>query len=193
MAERFRRIEPMVFPNHRSRVPGEQGFRLDWKDSFVFDVFAKETVTIGGTQCEIFQLNKQTSTVDPLYSEPSVRVFDGPYQIFAQVDWPEPSPEALEEGMHEVWPSGAWIPRKIIEEAKARAPTEGDVIHFWSLPFYDAFSVRNLPNVPEAGYYFEIMKVADEGHVNDSAAFVAFKCDIKRRSEFTAERLITGA
>lgn len=182
---------PRPVPQPSDPLVTDPKFRLDDVELFMFDHYAKEKVDIEGTECELFTLSVKKSTIDPLYDEPAKRVFDGPYRMTAFVEWPEGTPEAGEEGMTEVWPSGCWIPRKTLEETGARPPREGDVFHFWKLPFFDKDSVRGIP-VPVSGYYFDVIQVNDDGHLFDQKSFVGFRCNLKRRSTFTAERLLTN-
>ncbi len=177
-------------PQPSSPQNRDPSFRLDDSELGMFDLYAQESVQPIGAECELFQLNLKKSKMDPLYSEPIERNFDGPYLIRAHIEWPEATPEADEEGMHSVWPSGAWIPRTSIEAVKARPMHEGDVLRFWKLPYFDQAGTHFLENVPGAGFYFEVIKVNDDGHPFDGPGFVAFRCDLKRRSQFAAERLI---
>lgn len=178
-------IKPVPQPsdNRLGRVPE---FRLDPTELAMFDHIAQEPINAVGTDCELFTRNNSKSTIDPLYSEPSRVVFDGPYLLRAHIEWPEFTPEVSEEGMRAVWPSGAWIPRKTIEEVNARSPREGDILRFWNLPYFDERASNNQ-NLPFAGYFFDIIKVNDDGHIHDTRAFVAFRCDLKRKSSFGAE------
>lgn len=187
-------IKPIVVPKpvlQPSRMQNANPrFRLDEQELFLFDVWAQEPTEGSGTECELFTLNLAKSKVDALYSEPTERAYDGPYLIMSHVEWPEGTPSADEEGFTTVWPSGCWIPRILIEQVGARPPQEGDILRFWKLPYFDKSSVNELPNNPNAGYFFEVIKVNDDGHLFDSSAFVAFRCDLKRRSKFAAERLL---
>jgi hypothetical protein len=160
---------------------------MDSTEIFLFDVAAQEPINIAGTSCLLYTRNLAKSQIDPLYSEPAGTVFDGPYQMIVNIEWPEATPDATEEGLVTRWPSGAWIPRKTVEQVGARAPREGDVLHFWQLPYFDQLASQ-YNNTPNAGYFFDIIKVNDDGHLFDNAAFVGFRCDLKRRSSFGPEQ-----
>lgn len=161
-------------------------FRLDATEIQMWDLYAQEPIQASGTDCELFTRNLRKSTIDPLYSEPAQTVFDGPYLLRANVEWPEFTPEVSEEGMRAVWPSGCWIPRKTIEEVNARPPREGDILRFWKLPYFDERS-SNDQHLHFAGFFFDVIKVNDDGHLHDNSAFVGFRCDLKRKSSFGAE------
>lgn len=161
-------------------------FRLDGAELYLRDLYAQEPVNISGTVCELFTRNIADSIIDPLYGEPSETAWDGPYRLFASVEWPEATPEVVDEGLRQLWPSGVWIPRKTIEDVQARAPREGDILRFWELPFFDEMAGRRQPG-SNAAFYFDIIQVNDDGHSHDDSAFVAFRCDLKRRSDAPPE------
>lgn len=161
-------------------------FRLDGSELFMHDLYAKEPIDAGGTDCDLFVRDLKKSKVDALYGEPAETVWDGPYKVRAQVEWPEFTPEVTEAGLRAIWPSGVWIPRKTVEEAGARAPREGDIVRFWKLPFFDHRAGNDQPDTG-AGFFFDVIKVSDDGHLHDDAAFVGFRCDLKRRSDAPPE------
>jgi hypothetical protein len=165
-------------------------FRLDASELFIHDVWAAEHVSISGTEGEYFPQNLQKNRSDPLYGEASQKIFDGPYLLRAHLEWPEATPEASVLGMETEWPSSCWIPRILLEESGARPPHEGDILRFWKLPYFDTISVRYEEHVPGQGFFFEVIKVNDDGHLFDNAAFVAFRLDLKRHSQMRAEDLI---
>lgn len=166
----------------------DPSFRLDASELHMWDTFAQEPIQAAGTDGRLWQFNLAQSTIDPIYSEPSGLTYVGPYLLRVQIEWPETTPEATDEGMLTVWPSGAWIPRKSLEDIQAREPRVGDVLHFWALPFFDN-RASNYQGSTNAGYFFDIIKVVEDGHLIDNSAFVAFRCDLKRRSAFGAEQL----
>ena len=190
MAHEPRYIPPFKFqPVHQPSDPrlGETlKFRLDSTELQMFDHFAQEPVNAEGTECELYTRNLRASTLDPLYNEPAETVFDGPYTLIAQVEWPDHTPEVSEEGFREVWPSGCWIPRITVEEINARPPREGDILRFWKLPYFDAVASHDQ-ELDFAGYFFDIIQVNDDGHVHDTPAFVGFRCSLKRKSSFGPE------
>lgn len=177
--------KPVIQPADNKLV--DPKFRLDASELYMWDNFAQEPIEAAGTQGELFQRDLKSTISDPLYSEPIVNAFVGPYLVMVQVEWPEFSPEAGEEGLRALWPSGVWIPRRSLEESKARPPLEGDIIRFWNLPYFNKRAALQS-STPGAGFFFDLIKVNDDGHVVDNAAFVGFRCDLKRRSNFTPEQ-----
>lgn len=171
--------------------PGKT-FTIGSEDKWLFENVSSEQVNISGTDVELFLLDIPSSKWDPVYGEPDAREYTGPHKIKAHVEWPEAAPDATEGGIETVWPGGIYIPRQSLEAINVRAPREGDVVKFWSIPFFESFGVRHMPNVPDRGYYFTMIKVVDDGHVNDQADFVAFRADLKRITRFTPERLLTN-
>jgi hypothetical protein len=161
-------------------------FRLDGSELFLFDSFAQEPVEIAGTDCTIFQRNRRKTTVDPYYREPISIVFDGPFAVRAHVEWAEQTPEASEAGLRYIWPSAIWVPRKTIEDVRANAMHEGDIVHFWRLPYFDKNAVEQL-QTQTGGFFFDVIKINEDGHLNDAAQFVAFRCSLSRRSNAPPE------
>jgi len=180
-------MNPKPVPQPSDNRLVDPAFRLDASELFMFDNFAQEPVNAAGTEGWLFQRDLKNTKADPLYSEPIVSAFVGPYLLMVQVEWPEGTPDVSELGMRTLWPSGIWIPRRTLEEARARPPSEGDVIRFWDLPYFNKVATRNQ-NTPGSGFYFDLIKVNDDGHLIDNAAFVGFRCDLKRRSNFTPEQ-----
>jgi len=179
-------LEPPKIVQPSDVVDGEPEFRLDDSELFIRDLWAQEPIQISGTDCNFFHRNKLKSKFDPLYREPISVVFDGPFRLRVHIEWPEATPDLREEGLRLLFPSGAWIPRKSLEDVSAPAPDEGDILHFWDLPFFDKLAVHGI-ETPTGGYFFDLIKVNDAGHVHDTPAFVAFQCDLKRRSSAPAE------
>lgn len=182
-------IAPLKPPKIRQPSDDPNGggeFRLDGAELFLRDLYAQEPTNIGGTVCELFTRDIANSVVDPLYGEPSQSSFNGPYRLMASVEWPEATPEVDDEGLRDLWPSGVWIPRKTIEEVGARAPREGDIVRFWELPYFDLTAGNNQPGT-KAAFYFDVIQVNDDGHSHDDATFVAFRCNLKRRSDAPPE------
>lgn len=168
-------------------MSGTPAFRLDASEQFLFDLYAQEPIAIAGTEVDLFQRSAKKSKVDPYYHEPIETGFEGPFRFFAQVEWPESTPEASDEGLRYLWPSGIWIPRKTIEQIGAAPLTEGDIVHFWEIPFYDETEATQGIKTKGGGFFFDVIKVNDDGHIHDNAAFVAFRCDLKRRSNAPPE------
>lgn len=153
----------------------------------IFDCWAAEHVNAAGVEIEFFHFNLDTSTRDPLYDEAIERVFDGSYKFKAFVEYPEADTEATEQGFHVKWDATLWIPRANIESVGAPIPTEDDVVRLWNTPFYKKYSVAEQ-DIPGSGYFFNITKVDEDGHLFDQAGFVGFKCVLKRNTEYTPER-----
>jgi hypothetical protein len=181
------KLKPVHQPSDH-RLGERPEFRLDGDELQMWDVFAQEPINAAGTLCELWRRNLAKSVVDPLYSEPTQVAFDGPYVFYANIEWPESTPEASEEGMRVVFPSGCWIPRKTIEEVGAAGVRKGDILRFWKLPYFDEKS-SNYQHIPGEGYYFDIIKTNDDGHLHDAAQFVGFRCDLKRKSAFGPEEM----
>lgn len=167
----------------------------------LFDSVAQEHVHIVGTEIDYFSHQVPLSVRDPLYDEPIDRAYSGPFKIKIYITWPETAFEVDEKGWRALTSAEAWIPRKEVEDKNCPAPTPTDVMRVWNTPFFNEWSVAGLakagipvPNttVPNAGYFFDILSVVDDGHLFDSPQFVGFKLEIKRRTEFTPERRVTN-
>ncbi len=175
--------------------PVPQAFLDDCKftlcdgESFLFQCWASEHIEIAGVEIEMFHLDLEGSERDPLYDEAIERVFQGSYRMKAFVEYPESTPEATESGLHATWDASVWIPTAQLIESGAPAPAEGDVIRFWDKnnDFFRRFSVLEQ-DIPGSGYFFDIIKADEDGHLFDQATFLGFKCALKRKTEFTAER-----
>jgi hypothetical protein len=165
-------------------------FTLGDQERFLFDSVASEVTNIAGTALEYFALDKEKTKRDALYDEPTQYVWRGPYKLKAFVTWPDGVPEAREEGMKTNFEnSTAWLSRLDVESIRMPYPAPGDIVKFWSVPFFRSVSVGGLA-VPNAGYYFDVLDADDDGHIFDQASFVGFKLELKRRTEFTPERKI---
>ena len=117
----------------------------------------------------------------------------GSFLLKAFVSYPESTPEAKEEGLHSTWDAEIWIPTSQLTNNGAPTPSEGDIIQFWdeSIEYFKDFSVLDQ-EIPVSCYLFDVIKVDDDGHLFDQAFFVGFKCGLKRKTEFTAERRLTN-
>ena len=164
----------------------------------MFACWAAEQTQASGTLVDWYSQDIPAATLDPLYNEPENRVWNGPYRFKAFVEFPDQSIEVREEGHRFVWSGGmVWVPIRMVEDGDMpNIPQEGDVVRMWSIPFFDALYNIDLeggsPPAPEAGYYFDVIDVTEDGHVFDEAAFTGFKCEIKRRTEFTPERRLAN-
>lgn len=172
-------------------LEGRNLFQLCDAERQLFDCFAQELNKIAGTQVDYFSIDLNRSKRDALYDEPTQYVFRGPFRISGYVQWPEDIPEAREEGLRITWEAEAWIARKEFEDAGAPPPSEGDVLKFWSIPYFDKNAATGGENVPGSGFYFDVIDAEDDGHMFDTASFVGYKIKFKRRTEFTPERRLT--
>lgn len=170
---------------------GKAEFVLDGSERFLFDMVAEEATAIPGTFIEYFALDKAESVKDPLYSEAEERSFRGPFKLKAHVTYPEGGLLAQADGLIERWDCTAWIARKSFEDAKCPVPHPGDVIRIWNTPFFNKEAVRE-EEVPDAGFFFNVQAVHNDGHLFDTPEFVGFKITLRRRTDFTPERRITN-
>jgi hypothetical protein len=166
-------------------------FKIDASEGAVFDHFAQEQVKAVGTELSYWHQDLEGSKRDPLYDEPIQRKWAGPYKISGFVEYMEGQPQMREEGAVVRWEGRIWIARKELEDNNAPAPTEGDIIQYWDDRFFTSFSVNDA-EVPKAGYYFDVIKASDDGHVGDTSHFVGFSIQVLRRTEFTPERRLEG-
>lgn len=157
----------------------------------LFDGIAQENVAVTGTDIDYYSQSLSKAKRDPLYDEPIETAFAGPFKMTGVFSFPERTPEASETGFRTVWTSSVWIPRKSFEDNRVPAPMEGDVICVWKNVFFDKRSVDDAAT--ETGHlYFDVTKVDTDGHMYDSPSFVAFKLEVKRRTEFNPERRLGG-
>ena len=155
----------------------------------LFDSFANEQMQISGTPIDYWFVNAAETVRDPLYGEPTEkRVFEGPYRITAWFSAPHSTPSAQEEGIVRFFDSSCWAARKNLEDSNLPRPREGDVLHVWDTPFMELYSTMDNSPPPGAGMYFNVIKVEPDGFVFDTANFVGYRFDLKRRTEFTPER-----
>jgi hypothetical protein len=166
---------------------GADSFKLDDKERFLFDLWATEHTGIGGTPLDFWSLDIVNTRRDPLYDEPIERAWNGPYRIQGWASMPDTAPSTGEEGFRSRFTAQCWMPRKALEDARAPVPSEGDVVRLWNTPYFAAVSVDNEP-VDDAGYFFDVINVDEDGHLFDQPGFVGFKIDLVRRTEFTPER-----
>ena len=176
---------PIVAP-----LKDNEGFRFDDRELGLMDSYANEQFSIAGTPVDYYSIDVLGSKKDPLYGEPEERAFKGPYRYTAMFSYAETIPEVREEGLTQRVTPVIYIPRKMIEDAKAPIPSESDVIHAWKIPFYSQYSNATPTPPPDAGYYFSVTDVDTNGYLFDSPSFVGYKCQLRRRSEFTPERRI---
>lgn len=166
-------------------------FELDGRDASMFDHFAQEHVNASGTDILLWHQDLEESIRDPLYDEPIDREWLGPYKLKAWVEYIAGSPQMQEQGMTVRWQGTLWIARKELEDTGTPAPLEGDVIRYWDNKFFTEHGV-NAEHGVHGGYYFDVINVDDDGHVQDSDHFVGLTVTVLRRTEFTPERRLDG-
>lgn len=193
MATPPKKLEFVRYPERR-KVEAANEFNFEGEYEHLFSFWAQEHTTALGTTIDYFFQDREGAILDPLYNEPEKRAWDGPYKLKAWVKWPEQVLEPREEGARFTWTANLWIPRLSLEEAEIeRMPEEGDVVRVWKIPFFDELSMGvDRPDIPGAGYFFDILQTQEQGHALDNPNFTGFKFDMKRRSEFTPERRLTN-
>jgi hypothetical protein len=165
-------------------------FSLDGAELHLFDSYAQEHTGTASTPIDYYVQDVDGSPRDPLYDEPTERLWKGPYALKGYAEFPNLTAEAREEGLKKDWEATVWIARKEFEDKHAPYPKEGDVIRFWKIPFFDADA--NLhEKVPGGGWYFDVVLTDDDGHLFDGPEFVNFKLTVKRATEFAAERRVS--
>ena len=180
----------LLVPNPEAGVD-DCKFELCDREEYVLSLWAMEHVEIAGVDFQLFHLDFDNSVRDPLYDEAIERVFQGAFDLKGFLEYPESTPEATESGLHASWECVLWIPRLSIEENNAPTPGEGDTIRVWGSPFFKKYSVLEQ-DIPDSGYFFDVIKVDEDGHIFDQAGFVGFKCNLKRKTEFTPERRLAN-
>lgn len=160
------------------------GTLLDDSESSLFDSVASDMAKLAGEQINYYSMNRPRTKIDPLYGEAVERSVDGPYRVPAWVKWPISNAVADEHGFGFEFDGEAVIPRAELDKIHAPYPFEGDIIEMWRTPFHDADSLGK-------GLFFDVIRVQNDGHINDSPTFVQFRVTLKRRTQFGAERRIT--
>jgi hypothetical protein len=164
-------------------------FAFDCENEELFACWAKEHTDASGTVIDYWQHDNVRTKLDPLYNEPTKRIWKGPFRIKVFAEWPDQAFEVREEGARVFWDAKIYMPRLTVEGADMEfGPAEGDVLLLWDIPFFDAYAQGADFNIPKAKYYFDVVGVVETGHALDNAEFTGFKLDIKRRTEFTPER-----
>lgn len=183
--------DSLICTNKPRRIEGTCDFELAAENEDLFACWNQEHTEALGTPLDYWRQDLVNTKRDPLYNEPEQRIWAGPFRFKAFVEWPAQTYEAREEGARVLWEGGVYIPRLSIEESNMPGwPTEGDVIRFWQLPFFDHYGLGadSDQNIPGAGFYFDVIGVDEDGHALDNPVFTRFKLSIKRRTEFTPER-----
>jgi hypothetical protein len=185
-----RKVEPIRLDARRKVEPAGE-LDLENENDELQAIWAQEQVTAEGTTVDYWAQDLEGSTLDPLYNEPSERLWDGPYRMKVYVEFPAQSFEVREEGNSISWEATMWIPRRTVEDAEmAQEPKEGDVVRIWQIPHFDSFAQGMEDDIPHAGYYFDVIGVMEDGHVFDNPEFTGYLCNIKRRTVFTPERRV---
>lgn len=167
----------------------KEQFHIDGSEIATFDHFVVERTRAHGTKLDYWHQDLKRTKRDALYDEPIDRVWAGPYKIYGYVEYAPGQPEMREEGMRVTWTGNIWIPRAELELVKAPPPLEGDIIRYWRIPFFAEHGVNSEESaVDTAGYFFDVVNSDDDGHIADAEAFVGFKLEVRRRTEFTPER-----
>ena len=154
---------------------------LDGSESALFDSITSDLNEAAGEEVNYYSSNKEQSTIDPLYGEYVNHKIDGPWKLPALPKWPSQSPMAGEHGYTVEFDGKCTIARVHFEIYHAPYPIEGDILEFWRTPYHDVDSMGK-------GLFFDIIKVDNDGHINDSSVFVQFILTLKRRPQFGAER-----
>jgi len=185
-----RKVEPIRLDVRRKVEPAGE-FDLENENEELHAIWAQEQVQAEGTTVDYWSQDLIETTLDPLYNEPSERVWAGPYRFKVWVEFPSQSYEVREEGNAISWEGRMWIPRRTVEDVEmVESPKEGDVVRIWQIPHFDTFAQGMDHDIPGAGYYFDLIGVEEDGHVHDNPEFTGFVCDIKRRTVFTPERRV---
>ena len=146
-----------------------------------FDSIASEVNSLAGTQINFYNLRPVAGEIDPLYGEHTSRAPVGPIKMWATFEWPQVTPESGEPGFHLEFDCQCYIARVDFDKINAEYPYEGDVIEAWRTPYH-------IERSKGTGLFFDVIKVENDGHVNDSPTFVQFRLSLKRRTEYNAER-----
>lgn len=157
------------------------GFVLDGSELRIFDVVTSDQTVSAGEEVNYYSVNKQTSKVDPLYGEYKHRQVDGPWRLPAAVAWPARNPQSTESGFTVEFDSQCVIARYHLDKDNVPYPTEGDMIEMFRSPYADADSMGQ-------GYFFDIIKITADGHLNDTGNFTKFTLVLKRRPQYAPER-----
>ena len=207
MAGRKRKLKPMELPRStlgvgrklirplgRDEATANLGganlpFRRDDNEQWLLSMYAQQQIQILGADVDFYSQCIEQSTRDPVYDEPTERVFRGPFKVRAWVSWASSSPVVGEDGIRVAFKTQCWIPRLELERVGAPAPFEGDIIRFWDTPFFNSASTAGSGDT-NSGYFFDITNADNDGHINDSPSFTGFKLDLARSTEFGAERRI---
>jgi hypothetical protein len=183
-----------ILPTRPVRPYPPKPFHLGDQDTPLFERIAREHTHIIGCDIEYWVLDVQKSKTDPVYGEPLERSWAGPYRVVGYAEYPAGTTTSDEIGTRISWVSTAWISRLAFEQQGTPVPGEGDILHITWERARQVFSGAIggdgdvVPPGQKIGYYFDVIQVDDDGHIFDSAAYVGYRYDLKRRSEFMPER-----
>ncbi len=156
---------------------------IDGSEVFIHDMVASDLNEAAGDEINYYSLNKDSSTIDPLYGEFIDRDIDGPWKLPALVAWDQQTPMTGEAGYTVEFNGKCTISRVHFEDFHAPYPIEGDIIEMWRTPYHDIDSMG-------LGLFFDVVQVNNDGHINDSPTFIQFILILKRRPQFGPERRI---
>lgn len=159
------------------------GRLLDDSEMALFDCIASDLNELAGDEVNFYGQDIPNSTIDPLYGEPSDRAILPPVRLWAYVKWPDESPDPSEQGFASDFDGKVVISRVAFENAHSPYPYEGDIVEIWRTPYHDANSLGR-------GMFFDVIKVTNDGHINDTSSFVQFELTLRRRTQYGAERKI---
>ena len=161
---------------------------LDDSEVELFDCINKDMAEMAGVEINYYGYDtgncQNRQKVDPLYGESTEREIAGPFRVPAIVKYPEYQPLAEESGFGREWDARVTISRSHLDDIGAPYPSETDIIEMWRTPYHDAWSMGK-------GMFFDVIKAKHDGHINDSPTFTQFVLDLKRRSQFGAERRLS--
>jgi hypothetical protein len=169
------------------------GKLLDDSEKGFFDCINQELNELSGCEVNYYAYStaqvgddvaRVTTKVDPLYGEATERQIAGPFRVFAQVKWPSYEPVSDEGGFGRTFDCEITISRAHLDEQGLPYPSEGDIIEMWRTPYHD-------DQAKGKGLFFDVLKAWNDGHINDTPTFTQFKMNLKRRTQFGAERRIT--
>jgi hypothetical protein len=144
-----------------------------------FDKLAKEYAEKFGTKVRLILFDKEKSTIDPIYDEPTktvTRVVENLPAIVVELV-PISTVEAREEGLKNEKDTTIHFTRAHLEETK---DTNGVAL--------------GLSDVPEGaivevyGSQYDIIQSNREGFLNNVNKWLRVVCTLKRRSEFFPDR-----
>lgn len=161
----------------------------------LFDCITREHVNIVGTEMDYYQVDQARSIKDPLYGEPSTRLFNGPFRIKGFFGYPDHTPSLGMEGYSSYFDATAFIPRVELERVGlVGGMTESDIIRVWmSSPYWQQNVSVDGFNVPGAGLYFSVVDTREDGVLFDNPSFVGFAINLRRTTQQAAERKIQNS